>query len=119
MPTELVCGLKAHGTTPAKTKSAGRLARVSGRKIFPGQPCRGPEVAGSCRVSRHRLKARESRGRLVEGQSAGAARSGAAPADRGLSEGAVPLFERDHGGKDFLFVFHDEHVSLQRALDGG
>jgi hypothetical protein len=27
------------GTSPAKTKSAGRFAPLSGRKMFPGQPC--------------------------------------------------------------------------------
>jgi hypothetical protein len=66
------------------------------------------ESRRACRVSRHELKARKSRGRLVESRSARAARSG-----------AEPLFERDHGGEDFLFVFYDEHLSLQRALDGG
>ena len=47
MPTELVRGLKAHGTSPAKTKSAGRFALLSGRKIFPGQPWAKAGIQGA------------------------------------------------------------------------
>ena len=38
MPTDLVRGLKAHGTSPAKTKLFGRFPLLFGRKNFPGQP---------------------------------------------------------------------------------
>jgi hypothetical protein len=39
MPTDLVRGLKAHGTSPAKTKLFGRFPFLFGRKSFPGRPC--------------------------------------------------------------------------------
>ena len=47
MPTELVRGLKAHGTSPAKTKSAGRLAPLCGVRFAPDSPV---GVAGAAEV---------------------------------------------------------------------
>ena len=37
MPTDLVRGLKAHGTSPAKTKLFRRFPLLLGCKIFPGE----------------------------------------------------------------------------------
>jgi hypothetical protein len=45
MPTDLVRGLKAHGTCPAKTK-LGALLSVWGREMFPGQPYAQAETRG-------------------------------------------------------------------------
>src|SRR6266446_7548295 len=39
MPTDQVRGLKAHGTSPAKTKLAGELLPLAAARFFPGQPC--------------------------------------------------------------------------------
>src|SRR5271165_247956 len=66
-----------------------------------------------------KLKAGESRGLPVKGQSAGTACSSADSPDQGIGKRAVPFLERDHGGKDFLFAFHNENVSPKRALDRG
>jgi hypothetical protein len=54
MPTELVRGLKAHGTSPAKAESAGRFATLSDRKIFPGQPCGSGEREHCAALTRQR-----------------------------------------------------------------
>src|SRR5207245_10643212 len=40
MPTDQVRGLKARGTSPAKTKLAGELLPLAAARFFPGQPCR-------------------------------------------------------------------------------
>ena len=39
MPTDRVRGLKAHGSSPAKTKLAGEFLPLVAARFFPGQPC--------------------------------------------------------------------------------
>src|SRR6266446_4551866 len=51
MPTDQVRGLKAHGTSPAKTKLAGELLPLAAARFFPGQPCAMREREGARRVS--------------------------------------------------------------------
>jgi transposase len=40
MPTGLARGLKAHGTSPAKTKNTAAIQPSRSPPAFPGQPCR-------------------------------------------------------------------------------
>jgi len=69
--------------------------------------------------SSQKLKAGESRGLPVKGDSVGTACSSADRPDQGIGKRAVPPLKRDHGGKDFLLAFHNENVSPKCPLDRG
>src|SRR5437899_6776737 len=47
MPTDQVRGLKAHGTSPAKTKLAGELLPLAAARFLPGLPCAAREKGPS------------------------------------------------------------------------
>ena len=63
MPTELVRGLKAHRSSPAKTSRRSRFPLACRRKIFPGQPCASLAEAERLRQS---LLADAGRGDLLK-----------------------------------------------------